>query len=97
MFSGDQVLYKCVFTAESQHLLKREIEIQSQLRHPNILRLYGFFHDEERIYLILEYAGKGELYTELKTCNQFSEQRSAQVSLPQVSTLRRCADVLLFS
>lgn len=26
--------------------LRREIEIQSNLRHPNIIRLYGFFQDE---------------------------------------------------
>lgn len=39
-----------------EHQVRREIEIQSHLRHPNILRMYGFFHDEARIYLILEYA-----------------------------------------
>lgn len=39
-----------------EHQVRREIEIQSHLRHPNILRMYGFFHDDARIYLILEYA-----------------------------------------
>ncbi|KAF2322536.1 hypothetical protein GH714_018420 [Hevea brasiliensis] len=48
------------------HQLKREMEIQTSLRHPNILRLYGWFHDDERIFLILEYAFGGELYRELK-------------------------------
>ena len=42
--------------------LQREIEIQSHLRHPNILRLFGWWHDEKKIYLVLEFAGKGELY-----------------------------------
>ena len=40
--------------------LQREIEIQSHLRHPHILRLFGWWHDEKKIYLILEYAGKGK-------------------------------------
>lgn len=31
-------------------------------RHPNILRMYGYFFDETRVYLILEYASKGEMY-----------------------------------
>lgn len=44
----------------------REIEIQSHLRHPNILALLTYFHDEKRIYLVLEYAAGGELYKELK-------------------------------
>ena len=39
--------------------VRREIEIQSNLAHPNILRLYGHFHDSKRIFLILEFAGKG--------------------------------------
>ena len=32
-----------------EHQLRREIEIQSHLRHPNILRLFGYFYDEVRI------------------------------------------------
>lgn len=49
-----------------EHQLRREIEIQSHLRHNNILRMYGFFWDEKKIYLILEYAPGGELYKDLK-------------------------------
>ena len=32
-----------------EHQLRREIEIQSHLRHPNILRLYGYFYDQVRV------------------------------------------------
>lgn len=49
------------------------------LRHPNILRLYGYFHDSSRVYLILEFAPKGELYSELQRCGRFDEQRTATV------------------
>jgi serine/threonine protein kinase len=51
-------------------------------RHPNILRLYGYFHDETRVYLILEYAAKGELYTELQERIRFTEREAANVSHP---------------
>lgn len=50
-------------------------------RHPNILRLYGYFHDPARVYLILEFAPKGELYGELQRCGHFPEEISATVSL----------------
>lgn len=62
-----------------EHQVRREIEIQSHLRHPNILRLYGYFHDAARIYLILEYAPKGALYLELKSQpnKRFDEKRTA--------------------
>ena len=69
-----------------QHQLKREMEIQTALRHPNILRLYGWFHDSERIFLILEYAHGGELYRELRKRGFLSENKAATVflSLPSL-------------
>lgn len=45
-----------------EHQLRREIEIQSHCRHVNILRLYSYFYDETRIFLMLEMAPGGELY-----------------------------------
>lgn len=75
--------------AEKQ--LRREIEIQSELRHPNILRLYGFFYDETRIYLILEYAPGGELYKHLKNCGgTFEEPEAARYIQSLASALRHC-------
>ncbi|EPQ26296.1 uncharacterized protein PFL1_06231 [Pseudozyma flocculosa PF-1] len=58
---------KCLYKQELienkvEKQLRREIEIQMNLRHPNILRLYGYFHDEGRVFLMLEFAGRGELY-----------------------------------
>ncbi|KAM0790068.1 hypothetical protein ACM66B_005396 [Microbotryomycetes sp. NB124-2] len=77
------VALKCLFKeelvkAKVEKQLRREIEIQSHLAHPNILRLYGYFHDEKRIFLMLEFAGKGELYKQLHRCHHFSEKRSSR-------------------
>jgi aurora kinase len=57
---------------------RREIEIQQNLRHPNVIRLYGFFHDEKRIFLMIEFAGQGELYKQLNKHGSFTEKRSAR-------------------
>ncbi|XP_057478820.1 serine/threonine-protein kinase Aurora-1-like [Actinidia eriantha] len=35
--------------SQVEHQLRREVEIQSHLRHPNILRLYGYFYDQPRV------------------------------------------------
>ena len=45
-----------------EHQLRREIDIQSHLSHPHILSLYGYFWDNNRIFLILEYAHGGDMY-----------------------------------
>ena len=55
------------------------MEIQTSLHHPNILRLYGWFHDAERVFLILEYAHNGELYKELRKRGHLSEKHAATV------------------
>ena len=73
-----------------EHQLRREIEIQSHLRNKNILRLYGYFYDATRVYLILEYAAKGELYKELTRCMKFSEPRTATYILSLAHALLYC-------
>ncbi|GMH54155.1 hypothetical protein TL16_g01615 [Triparma laevis f. inornata] len=76
-----KVLQKAqLLKAGVEHQLRREIEIQSHLRHVNILRLYGYFFDNKRIYLILEYSPRGELYKHLQSKGRFGERQSSQVS-----------------
>lgn len=74
-----KVLYRAELeSANVEKQLRREIEIQSHLRHINILRLYGYFYDEKRVYLILEYAPNGELYKKLRAATKFTEDVAAQ-------------------
>jgi len=47
----------------AEKALRNEIEIQSHLNeHANILRLFGYFDDEDSVHLILEYAHQGDLF-----------------------------------
>lgn len=50
-------------------------------RHPNILRFYNYFHDRKRVFLVLEYAPRGEMYKELQRYGRFDDQRTATVSV----------------
>ncbi|XP_015681945.1 aurora kinase B-B, partial [Protobothrops mucrosquamatus] len=85
-----KVLFKSQMEKEGvEYQLRREIEIQCHLSHPNILRLYNYFHDKKRVYLILEYAPRGELYKELQKYQRFDEQRSA-------TFIEELADALLY-
>ncbi|XP_030389016.1 aurora kinase C-like [Gopherus evgoodei] len=73
-----KVIFKSALEkSQLEHQLRREIEILSHLRHPNILRFYNYFHDRTRIYLMLEYAPGGELYKELQKHEHFEETRTA--------------------
>jgi len=86
-----KVLFKTQLQkAQVEHQLRREIEIQSHLRHPNILRMYGYFYDATRIYLILEFAPKGELYKQLQREGRFNEKRAASYALQLAGALDYC-------
>ncbi|XP_019849481.1 PREDICTED: aurora kinase C-like [Amphimedon queenslandica] len=86
-----KVLFKSQLQKASvEHQLRREIEIQAHLRHPNILRLYGYFYDDTRVYLILEYAPRGELYKILQKEGTFSERQSAIYIKQLADALRYC-------
>lgn len=60
LFKAPMVAAKCV------HNLRREVEIQSRLKHPNIVQLYGYFDDAKSVYLILQYINGGEVYKHVK-------------------------------
>lgn len=68
--------------------VRREIEIQSNLRHPNIVQLYGHFHDSKRVFLIIEFAGKGELYKHLRRETKFPEWKAAQYIAQMTAALK---------
>jgi serine/threonine protein kinase len=70
--------------------LRREVDIQYHLRHRNILRLYGYFHDSERVYLILEYASAGSVFSLLKKEGHFEESRAAKYVRQLVDALCYC-------
>lgn len=84
-----KVLRKCELQqGKVEKQVRREIEIQSNLAHANILRLYGHFHDTKRIFLILEFAGKGELYKHLRKAQRFPEWQAAQYIAQMASALK---------
>ncbi|XP_035916652.1 aurora kinase B-like [Anopheles stephensi] len=88
-----KVMFKSQLTKWNvEKQLLREIEIQSRLKHPHILRLYTWFHDDRRIYLALELAAQGELYKHLKAApkGRFDERRSARYISQVADALNYC-------
>ena len=66
--------------------VRREIEIQLNLKHVNVLRLLTYFTDATRIFLVLEYAPGGELFDVIQNAGRLSEQRAANY-VRQVASL----------
>lgn len=51
-----------------------EVKIHKELNHNNITKLYNYFEDNKKYYLIMEYCCQGNLYQNLKKINFFSEE-----------------------
>ncbi|CAK9003316.1 unnamed protein product [Durusdinium trenchii] len=70
--------------------VEREIMVQQNLKHENVLRLFKHFEDEDNVYLLLEYCAKGELYQLLRTQKgrKFNEQTSRHFFVQLVRGLK---------
>jgi serine/threonine protein kinase len=62
-----------------EHQVRREISIHRQLSHPYIVQFYTSFEDSNNIYMMLELAPDGELYTKLQKKGRFSEKTTSIV------------------
>ncbi len=75
----------------SEFLVWREVEIQASLCHRNILRFYGYFVHDTEVYIILEYAPNGNLWTKLheQPNKRFDEKSAARYILS-------CTEALIY-
>ncbi|XP_031617569.1 aurora kinase B-like [Contarinia nasturtii] len=87
-----KIIFKSAVLKDDEKQILREIEIQSRLKHPNILRMYTWFHDDRKIYLALELASEGDLYKHLLSApnGRFSEERSARYIYQVANALHYC-------
>lgn len=84
-----KVLYKQeIQQAKVERQVRREIEVQCNLRHDNILKLYGHFHDSTKIMLVLEFAANGDLSTRLRHKKMFPEWKAAQYVAQTTAALK---------
>lgn len=91
------VALKMLFKSElvkggMQHQVIREIEIQTHLKHPNVLRMLTYFTTPKHVFLVLEYAAGGELYKYLQKQphNRFNERKTAKFVYQVADALQYC-------
>lgn len=66
-------MHKQNMTKEDEEMLLNEIHILSQLDHPSIVKMYEYFQDEKRYYIITEICKGGELFDEILQQSKFNE------------------------
>ncbi|XP_034112293.2 MAP/microtubule affinity-regulating kinase 3-like [Drosophila nasuta] len=85
-----KVIDKTELNATARQKLYREVRIMKLLDHPNIVRLFQVIESERTLYLIMEYASRGELFDHLVKNGRIRE-RDARVLFRQlVSAIQYC-------
>ena len=66
------------------------MEIIQDLDHPNILKMYEFYEDERRYYLVMELCTGGELYDEMVYQHKFEEDQACQIITQIIESVAFC-------
>lgn len=78
-----KILDKTRLDNHTHRLLSKEIISMECLHHPNVVCLYEVVETPSRLYLVLEYAGGGDLHNRITTDGKMSDN-SSKVTFAQI-------------
>ena len=61
---------------DSDFFLENEFEILKQVDHPNIIKFYEIYVDEQSYHLVTEFCGGGELFHHIVEKGSFNEDEA---------------------
>ena len=68
---------------EEKPYFRRELEVMYKIHHPNVVKLFGHFEDNNYCYFIMEYISKGNVY------NLLTLDKKKQISPKVVATIMK--------
>jgi calcium-dependent protein kinase len=85
-----KVLKKSNMDEDERRMLFNEINILKELDHPNIVKMFEFFEDEKRYYIVQEICKGGELFEEILARGKFTERDAAMLIKQVLSCINYC-------
>ena len=67
-----------------------EVEVLSQLDHPNIVKIYELYEDRDHFYIVAEVLSGGELFDYISSKRQLSEPEAAHIMYQVLSAVHYC-------
>lgn len=73
--------------------LNLEVEIISQVDHPNIVRAYEFFDEPTKLHIVMELMLGGELFEKIIEKDHYSEKEATEAIRPVIDAIRYCHEM----
>ncbi len=70
--------------------IKNEINILKTMDHPNIVKIFEFYSNDQNYSIIMEYCKGGKLLTEIRNLAPFNEQYTAYVMYQILTAINYC-------
>ena len=68
---------KNLVAQDSLYALSREASIHKKLKNPYIIRMIDYYENLDSAYIVMEYAPRGSLYSELQLSGAFDERKAS--------------------
>lgn len=85
-----KIINKCVLDEDNLTKVFREISLLKKLHHKHITRLYQVMETQRNIYLVTEYASKGEIFDHLVATGRMEESQARAIFKQIVSAVDYC-------
>ena len=85
-----KIFDKSALEEDDEIALQSEVDILSQLDHPNAVKLVEIFDEQNNIYLVLELLAGGELFDRIVEKESYSEKEASDTIRPIVDAIRYC-------
>jgi len=85
-----KLLEKAKMDMDDLYALSAEVEILSQIDHPNVVKLYEVYEDNSKFYMVFELMTGGELFDRIVEKEHYSEKEAADTIRPIVDAIRYC-------
>ncbi|CAN0546521.1 unnamed protein product, partial [Ectocarpus sp. 8 AP-2014] len=98
--TGEKVAVKCISKSRIQKSnmgsqVKREITTMKKLHHPNIVSIREVLMSNTHLYLVLEYAGGGELFTKIASHGKLPDKLSKRYFKQIMDGVRFCHNLYI--